>query len=200
MALNDHAEEQVSEPTLPLVDPLEDHDNIWVMLDEGCNTTCHGRRWRQNAESVLSKHGLRMLRVSDASGSFRGIGSSRCTGKFKLPFALGLRPDGVLNGDLESSELENDEVLCLLSLQDQTQLGLCKDLRSGRVTLTDFPNVWLPVARHVRTGLLLLNVSSFKKDPSRHHRAFALRPRSPCKRLREEMTPIKGAREESRPI
>ena len=73
MALNDHAEEQVSEPTLPLVDPLEDHDNIWVMLDEGCNTTCHGRRWRQNAESVLSKHGLRMLRVSDASGSFRGI-------------------------------------------------------------------------------------------------------------------------------
>ena len=79
-----------------------------------------------------------MLRVSDASGSFRGIGSSRCTGKFKLPFALGLRPEGVLNGDLESSELENDEVLCLLSLQDQTQLGLCKDLRSGRVTLTDF--------------------------------------------------------------
>ena len=136
-----------------------------------------------------------MLRVSDASGSFRGIGSSRCTGKFKLPFALGLRPDGVLNG--ESSELENDEVLCLLSLQDQTQLGLCKDLRSGRVTLTDFPNVWLPVARHVRTGLLLLNVSSFGKDPNRHHRAFALRPRSPCKRLKEEMTPKAGMQEES---
>ena len=197
MALNDHAEEQVSEPALPLVDPLEDHDNIWVMLDEGCNTTCHGRRWRQNAESVLSKHGLRMLRVSDASGSFRGIGSSRCTGRYKLPFALGLRPDGVLNGDLESSELENDEVLCLLSLQDQTQLGLCKDLRSGRVTLTDFPDVWLPVARHVRTGLLLLNVSSFKKDPNRHHRAFALRPRSPCKRLKEEMTPTGGMKGES---
>ena len=117
-------------------------------------------RWRQN-ESVLSKHGLRMLRVSDASGSFRGIGSSRCTGKFKLPFALGLRSEGVLNGDLESSELENDEVLCLLLLQDQTQL----DLRSGRVTLTDFPDVWLPVARHVHTGLLLLNATSFKKNP-----------------------------------
>ena len=106
-------------------------------------------------------------------------------------------PDGVLNGDLESSELENDEVLCLLSLQDQTQLGLCKDLRSGRVTLTDFPDVWLPVARHVRTGLLLLNVSSFKKDPNRHHRAFALRPRSPCKRLKEEMTPKGGMKGES---
>ena len=95
MALNDHAEEQVSEPALPPVDLLEDHDNIWVMLDEGCNTTCHGRRWRQNAESVLSKHGLRMLRMSDASGSFRGIGSSRCTGKFKLPFGRAERRPGV---------------------------------------------------------------------------------------------------------
>ena len=25
---------------LPLVDPYEDHDNVW-MLDEGCNSTCH---------------------------------------------------------------------------------------------------------------------------------------------------------------
>eukprot|EP00439_Symbiodinium_sp_Y106_P019663 s10672_g2.t1 len=94
------------------------------------------------------------------SGAAGALGSS----SFRL---------GVLNGDLESSELENDEVLCLLSLQDQTQLGLCKDLRSGGSHLpTDFPDVWLPVARHVRTSLLLLNVSSFKKDPNRHHRAF----------------------------
>ena len=35
MALNDHAAEQVSEPTLPLVDPLEDHDNIWVRRVDG---------------------------------------------------------------------------------------------------------------------------------------------------------------------
>ena len=29
------------EASLPLVDPYEDHDNVWVMLDEGCNSTCH---------------------------------------------------------------------------------------------------------------------------------------------------------------
>ncbi|CAE7418365.1 GIP [Symbiodinium sp. CCMP2592] len=197
MALSDHAEEQVSEPTLPLLDPLEDHDNIWVMLDEGCNTTCHGRKWRQNAEATLAKHGLKLLKVSSEGGAFRGIGSSRCSGKYKLPFALGLRPQGTLNGDLESSELENDEVLCLLSLQDQTQLGLVKDLRAGRVTLKDYPDVWLPVARHVRTGLILLNISSFGKDPNRHHRAFALRPRSPCKLLKGKPTPGRGGQEES---
>ena len=32
------------------VDIME-HESVWATLDEGCNTTCHSRQWRENAEA-----------------------------------------------------------------------------------------------------------------------------------------------------
>ena len=37
---------------LPVVDILED-PGIWACLDEGCNSNCHGKIWRENAEMKL---------------------------------------------------------------------------------------------------------------------------------------------------
>ena len=37
------------EGDLRVVDMLDD-DGIWAMLDEACNTTCHSKAWRLNAE------------------------------------------------------------------------------------------------------------------------------------------------------
>ena len=145
------------EPSLPLVDPLEDNTSIYVMLDEGCNTTCHGKGWRLHAERILANHGMQLLQVSQTCGTFKGVGASRTTGKWKVPFALQMEPTGaLLHGDLESAELDNNDVPCLLSLTDQVQLGFVKNLRSGTVTLEDFPGQQLPLARHARTGLLLM--------------------------------------------
>ena len=150
------------EPSLPLVDPLEDNTSIYVMLDEGCNTTCHGKGWRLHAERILANHGMQLLQVSQTCGTFKGVGASRTTGKWKVPFALQMEPTGaLLHGDLESAELDNNDVPCLLSLTDQVQLGFVKNLRSGTVTLEDFPGQQLPLARHARTGLLLLRISCF---------------------------------------
>ena len=130
-------EEEIAEPRLPLVDPFEDHDNVWVMLDEGCNQTCHGTQWRRHSEGVLAGYGLQFLQQKAAGTSFKGIGAAKAVGKYSMPFALlisngtGRRRDIRLQGELASTELDSPDVLCLLSLQDQVQLGLVKDLRKG---------------------------------------------------------------------
>ena len=143
------------------------------MLDEGCNTTCHGKGWRLHAERILANHGMQLLQVSQTSGTFKGVGASRTTGKWRVPFALQMEPTGaLLHGDLESAELDSNDVPCLLSLTDQVQLGFVKNLRSGTVTLEDFPGQQLPLARHARTGLLLMRISCFGNVPRRLHAPF----------------------------
>ena len=71
---------QFPEASLPLVDPYEDHDNVWVMLDEGCNSTCHGSRWHAHTTKLLSKHGLKMEKLDHLGGQFRGVGAARVLG------------------------------------------------------------------------------------------------------------------------
>ena len=43
--------------SLPEVDIYADH-RIWVSLDEGCNSNCHGAEWMRNAEAKYAKLGL----------------------------------------------------------------------------------------------------------------------------------------------
>ncbi|CAE7834664.1 unnamed protein product [Symbiodinium sp. CCMP2592] len=162
-------DEEIAEPQLQLVDPLEDHENVWVMLDEGCNQTCHGTKWRAHSSKVLAKFGLQFTSVRSSGTSFKGVGAARATGKFAMPFALrimpesgGLRRSTRLQGELSSVELD-----CLLSLQDQVQLGLIKDLRRGECRISGYSGT-LQLARHSKTGLLLLCVS--------RHRKFAVNP------------------------
>ncbi|CAE7832525.1 GIP [Symbiodinium sp. CCMP2592] len=175
-------DEEIAEPQLQLVDPLEDHENVWVMLDEGCNQTCHGTKWRAHSSKVLAKFGLRFTSVRSSGTSFKGIGAARATGKFAMPFALrimpesgGLRRSTRLQGELSSVELDSPDVLCLLSLQDQVQLGLIKDLRRGECRISGYAGT-LQLARHSKTGLLLLCVSQFGANVTERHRKFAVNP------------------------
>ena len=39
------------------VDVMED-ESVWAILDEGCDTTCHSRQWRENAEAKFLNHGF----------------------------------------------------------------------------------------------------------------------------------------------
>ncbi|CAE7200469.1 GIP [Symbiodinium sp. CCMP2592] len=175
-------DEEIAEPQLQLVDPLEDHENVWVMLDEGCNQTCHGTKWRAHSSKVLAKFGLQFTSVRSSGTSFKGIGAARATGKFAMPFALrimpesgGLRRSTRLQGELSSVELDSPDVLCLLSLQDQVQLGLIKDLRRGECRISGYAGT-LQLARHSKTGLLLLCVSQFGANVTERHRKFAVNP------------------------
>ena len=41
---------------LPWVDIFKD-ENVWAVLDEGCNSSCHGSHWAENAAEELNKLG-----------------------------------------------------------------------------------------------------------------------------------------------
>ena len=40
-------------PNVPIVDPLKD-EGIWITVDSACNTSCHARAWRENADQKLA--------------------------------------------------------------------------------------------------------------------------------------------------
>ena len=62
------------EADLPLIDPKKDDWNLWALLDEGCNSTCHGEQWRIHAQAVLKRRGYAPMRLSESKSSFSGIG------------------------------------------------------------------------------------------------------------------------------
>ena len=141
---------------------------MWVMLDEGCNSTCHARTTK-----VLSKHGLKMEKLDHSGGQFRGVGAARVLGRWRMPFSVQLRPSELrVHGELESTELDNKEMLMLLSLQAQSQLGLVKDMRQGTASMSDYPGQSLRLSRHKGTGLILLCISDFSRKPVREHKRF----------------------------
>ena len=78
----------IPEPQLRLVDLLEDYSCVWVMLDEGCNQTCHGTGWGLQASSVLARHGLKVLRLDSTGRSFRGVGTVKSAERCLLPFSI----------------------------------------------------------------------------------------------------------------
>ena len=42
------------------VNPYED-EGVWVLLDDGCNTPCHSKRWAENARMKLVKKKMKMF-------------------------------------------------------------------------------------------------------------------------------------------
>ena len=42
--------------SLRVVDPIED-DGVWAIIDEECNSCCHGEVWQQNAEAKMKVFG-----------------------------------------------------------------------------------------------------------------------------------------------
>ena len=56
--------------SLRVLDPIAD-DGVWAIIDDGCNSCCHGDVWRQNAEAKM-----------------KVFGPSSCTGRQLLSMAL----------------------------------------------------------------------------------------------------------------
>ena len=67
---------------LPEVDILED-PSIWICMDEGCNSNCHGIEWARNAEDKLSKIPVSVLGneqfswIHKGEKRYTGIGTVR---------------------------------------------------------------------------------------------------------------------------
>ena len=76
------------------------------------------------------------------------------------------------------------------------QLGLIKDLRRGERRISGYTGT-LQLAKHTRTGLLLLCVSQFGANVTERHRKFAVCPevipkRTPKKDKRTVSIPCRG--------
>eukprot|EP00973_Karenia_brevis_P055440 7707738-Karenia_brevis.AAC.1 len=79
---------------------------IWVCLDEGCNSNCHGKEWAANAVAKLEKCMIKQKFdwVHQRERTFTGIGGIKVKtyGKRKLPVAMKLNgSQQILPGFLE---------------------------------------------------------------------------------------------------
>ena len=153
---------------MPRADIFAD-PGIWVCLDEGCNSNCHGAAWAQNVEEKLKttclKQGFEWMHHRERK--FKGIGGAEVvtTGKRKLPTAFRLtKSKKVLPGFLESHEQPGGHPL-LLSDASQSRLGFVKDMGAGKVYLKDY-NDFVDLYRAEGSGLRVICVSHFPEHPS----------------------------------
>ena len=128
---------------LPKVNIFDD-PGIWVCLDEGCNSNCHGNEWADNTQAKLEKlppnveHRFRWLHQRERN--FNGIGTQKVVtkGKRQLPCAMMLQESQrVLPLILDSHEQEGRHPM-LLSDSSQARLGMVKDMRAGVCYLKDY--------------------------------------------------------------
>ena len=135
-----------------------DDRNIYIVLDEGCNSTCHSKHWGDVVEAKLKKLGYDFPFSTTTSKNFAGLGENGTTteGSRALPFSLHFETGKPVHGVLESHQLSKGRSPLLLSLHAQTHLGLVKDLKNGIVSID---GNHLKVYRCVHTGLMMLAVT-----------------------------------------
>ena len=122
---------------LPRVDPMT-HEGIWATLDTGCNSTCHGSVWRENTQAKLARLNMQMVKLSDVSHSFKGIGQEQSDGKWYLPVGVSLTNWEVhIPMTLKSDEV-GERTPLLLSCHDISHMGLDISMRDGTVRLADY--------------------------------------------------------------
>ena len=70
------------DPTLSLrdVDPTAD-EGVWAIVDDGCNSCCHGEVWRQNAEATMKVLRLQPIWEHRKATTFNGVGTSTTSGQ-----------------------------------------------------------------------------------------------------------------------
>ena len=146
------------------VDIMKDN-NVWIVLDEGCNSTCHGLAWALNAEKKFYDLGYNAPIVSRKQKSYSGIGATVAIGRRRIPFGLKLLPSNlIVNGTFDSYELKDSKAPLLLSLQAQAHMGLIKNVRDGTCTMADYPGQSIRLARTHDTGLFAMCISDLSKD------------------------------------
>jgi len=143
---------------LRVVDPFTDA-GVWALVDDGCNSCTHSDAWRLNAEEKWNKLGFSSYLKDSKITKFTGVGSAPSTGKWKLPVALQLKESKlVLPGAIDSHEIANSRHPLLISQGCQAKLGFTKSSRKGTITLDDYQNQGLEVARQAKTGLFLIRI------------------------------------------
>ena len=100
-------------------------EEIYVILDTGCNNTCHGSRWM---EKFVNYMGMQP-ELQSAEGRFRGVGGKvEVAGKRTIPVCMKTLDEEFVPGNITSIELENSDTPLLLSSAAQKALGFVLDM------------------------------------------------------------------------
>ena len=85
-------------------------EEIYVILDTGCNNACHGSRWM---EKFVNYMGMQP-ELQPAEGRFRGVGGKvEVAGKRTIPVCMKTLGEELVPGNITSIELENSSAdLC----------------------------------------------------------------------------------------
>ena len=143
---------------LRVVDPFAD-EGVWAIIDDGCDSCCHGEGWRQNAEAKMKVLGLHPIWLHRKASAFNGVGTSTTSGKLKIPMAIRLQEfDMVIRGFVHLHGIPQKTHPLLVSQSCQAELGMTKRVRDGSITLDDYGAQSLEVARQVGTGLFMIGI------------------------------------------
>ncbi len=149
---------EIQAMNLRVVDPYED-DGIWAIVDEGCNSSAHGKSWRENAERKLAVLGFKVQKMNSKVHNYSGIGATKTTGKYRFPMSLLMEKSQLtLPGIIDSHEIETSHHPMLLSQSAQAKLGFRKSSRKGTIELEDHPGETVEVARQKGTGLFMVRI------------------------------------------
>ena len=159
---------------LRVVDPYED-PHIWAVVDDGCNSSCHTKLWRKNADMKLAKLNFQCHLESSEMTTFKGVGEKKTTGKWRIPFGIQLIKSKLdIQGSLCSHEMDAGDHVLLLSQSIQAKFGMIKNARSGSICLQDYEHQELEVVRMAKTGLFMIRIDHlsterlFDKDGKPH--------------------------------
>ena len=102
--------ETVPEPEchLRVIDIYRDK-HVWGVLDEGCNSTCHGTEWRKNANKKFARRGAwaEGKKIPNSTRKhFRGIGTGMSDGKYRFCMGIALhKKKSIVHSIFDSHEL-----------------------------------------------------------------------------------------------
>ena len=158
----------ITQETMPrrTVNVHED-EGIWILLDEGCNSNCHGKEWAKNAEKKLSKYGLEFKWMNRTTKHTKVLVQTkvRTYGKRCMPASIKLNNGKVIKCTLESHEQEGKHPV-LLSKPSQAELGLVKNMRKNTCYLMDYGEE-VEMCRAHDTGLDCICISNYTANQDR---------------------------------
>ena len=100
-------------------------EELYVILDTGCNNTCHGSRWM---ERFIQLNGVEP-ELQQSEGRFKGVGGRvDVAGKRDIPMTMKTLDDEYVPGSITSIELADSDAPLLLSSKVQIALGLVLDM------------------------------------------------------------------------
>ena len=150
------------------------------MIDDGCNSCCHGGVWRQNAEAKMKVLRLQPIWVHRKATTFNGVGTSMTSGKQKKkPMAIRLQESeivipgcvlshpGITISDScsrHSHEIPKKDTSFVTVPGVSGKARMTKRVRDGSITLDDYDGQSLEVVRQVGTGLFIIGIDHLIYD------------------------------------